>query len=55
MVNWRTSTYSDANGGNCIETASTNGVVLIRDTTNRDGALLTVSAKAWASFTASLR
>jgi hypothetical protein len=55
MVNWRTSTYSDANGGNCIETASADGVVLVRDTTNRDGGLLTFNVEAWASFTASIR
>ncbi len=55
MVNWRTSTYSDANGGNCVETASADGVILVRDTTSRDGAVLAVTAEAWTSFTASLR
>lgn len=55
MVNWRTSTYSDANGGNCVETASTDSAVLVRDTANRAGAVLAVTAGAWASFTASLR
>ena len=54
MVNWRTSTYSDANGGNCVETASADGVILVRDTTNRDGAVLAISAQAWKAFTASL-
>jgi len=55
MVNWRTSTYSDANGGNCVETASAGGVVLVRDTTDRGGAVLGFGAEAWAAFTASLR
>lgn len=55
MVNWRTSTYSDANGGNCVEIASTDGVILVRDTVNRAGEVLTLTAGAWASFTASLR
>jgi hypothetical protein len=48
--NWRKSTYSDANGGDCIEVASTD-VILVRDTTDRSGAMLTVSVKAWQTFT----
>lgn len=55
MGGWRKSTYSSANGGDCVETASTDGVILVRDTTNRAGAVLTLTAGAWASFTASLR
>ncbi len=55
MGGWRKSTYSSANGGQCVETASAGGVILVRDTTNRAGAVLAVTAEAWASFTASLR
>lgn len=55
MGGWRKSTYSSANGGDCVETASTDGVILVRDTTNRAGAVLTLTAGAWAAFTASLR
>ncbi len=55
MGGWRKSTYSSANGGDCVETASTDGLILVRDTVNREGTLLTVSAEAWASFTTSLR
>ena len=43
---WRKSSYSD-NGGQCVETANGNGVVLVRDTANRDGATLSVPADAW--------
>jgi hypothetical protein len=50
----RKSTYSDANGGNCVEVASANGV-MVRDTTDRDGETLTVSASAWAEFVTRLR
>jgi hypothetical protein len=46
---------SSANGGDCVETASGNGVVLVRDTVDPDGAVLGFSAQAWAAFTASLR
>jgi hypothetical protein len=53
MGDWRKSTYSDANGGNCVEVASGN-VILVRDTTNRDGVTLSVPVDAWQRFTASL-
>lgn len=54
-MDWRKSTYSDANGGSCVETASGDGAVQVRDTTNRAGVTLNVPAAAWARFTASLR
>lgn len=57
MGDWRKSTYSDGSGGNCVETASDddNGVIMVRDTTNRDGGTLAFSADAWAAFTAGLQ
>jgi hypothetical protein len=56
-MDWRKSTYSDANGGACVETASDsgNGVIMVRDTTSRDGVTLSVPAEAWKRFTATLR
>jgi Domain of unknown function (DUF397) len=50
MGNWRKSTYSDANGGDCVELASDSGTVMVRDTTNRDGEALTFTAAAWGTF-----
>ena len=55
MGDWRKSTYSDGNGGSCVEVADDDAVVLVRDTTDRDGATITVSAAGWQRFTASLR
>jgi hypothetical protein len=52
---WRKSSYSGNGGQNCVETASDDGAILVRDTTDRDGVMLSVSLGAWASFTASLR
>jgi hypothetical protein len=54
MGDWRKSTYSDGNGGDCVETASGERVILVRDTADRDGTTLTVPADAWRVFTASL-
>ena len=53
--NWRKSSYSGANGGSCVETASGAGMILVRDTTDRDGFTLNVPADEWARFTDSLR
>jgi hypothetical protein len=55
MGQWRKSTYSDANGGDCVETASGDGVILVRDTADRGGAVLGFSAEAWVRFTDALR
>ena len=55
MGDWRKSSYSDGNGGACIETAAGAGAVLVRDTTDRDGTTLSIPAGAWQRFTASLR
>jgi Domain of unknown function (DUF397) len=55
MGDWRKSSYSDGNGGACVETASGDGVILVRDTTNRDGGTLTFTAQVWHTFATSLR
>jgi Domain of unknown function (DUF397) len=55
MVGWRKSTYSGSNGGQCVETASGDGMVLVRDTTNRDGETLAFSAETWQEFITTLR
>ena len=50
---WRTSSYSGTSGGNCVEVASSDGI-LVRDTTDRNGGALSFSAEAWAAFLATL-
>jgi Domain of unknown function (DUF397) len=47
--NWRKSSYSGSNGGECVEVA-TDGSVFVRDTTDRTGPVLTFTADAWRSF-----
>jgi hypothetical protein len=53
-LRWRKSSFS-GNGGNCLEIGQTEDAILVRDTKDRDGAVLTVSADAWAEFTAALK
>lgn len=55
MEGWRKSTYSGSNGGDCVETASDSGVILVRDTTNRDGGTLSFTSGAWQAFTSTLK
>jgi len=55
MGDWRKSSYSDGNGGACVEVADVASMVLVRDTTNRDGWLLTFTESSWHAFTASLK
>jgi hypothetical protein len=54
-MDWRKSSFSGANGGACIEAASGDGTIIVRDTADRDGTTLSVPAGAWQAFTASLR
>lgn len=53
-MDWRKSTYSTGNGGACVEVASED-VVMVRDTTNRDGGTLGFSATAWEQFLGTIR
>jgi hypothetical protein len=41
--------------GNCVEVADTTEAVMVRDTTDRAGAVLNVSAEAWKRFTTSIK
>jgi hypothetical protein len=52
---WRKSSYSGSSGGDCVETASASGAVLVRDTTDRAGVTLTIPAAAWQTFVTELR
>jgi hypothetical protein len=53
-MEWRKSSYSNANGGSCVEVAPADGVA-VRDTTDRDGMTLQFTAAAWQDFTRRLR
>jgi hypothetical protein len=52
-MNWRKASYS-GNGEACVEVATADAV-LIRDTTDRGGAVLSIPAEAWERFTAGLK
>lgn len=52
---WRKSSYSENGGANCVEAASGGGVVLVRDTTDREGGQLGFAADAWTAFMATIK
>ena len=52
-VGW-VSSYSTGTGGSCVE-VSAPGDILVRDTTDREGASLMFRAPAWRRFLATLR
>lgn len=47
-IAWRKSSASAQ--GNCVEVAAAAGAVLVRDTKNRDGAVLTFTQSEWSAF-----
>jgi hypothetical protein len=55
-VTWVKSSYSDGNGGNCIEIAPVfPDTVPIRDSKNPDGPVLLVTRSAWSAFLSGVR
>jgi hypothetical protein len=51
---WRTSSYSN-NGGNCVAVTTAEGIVGVRDTKDRAGAVLAFPPEAWKRFAASVK
>jgi hypothetical protein len=52
---WRKSSHSGNGGEGCVEVSGTVIGVLVRDTTNRAAAALTIPAGAWRTLLAEIR
>ncbi len=52
-ADWRKSSYSNG-AGECVEVAQGDGV-RVRDTKDRDGMVLRVSAETWRAFASALK
>lgn len=52
---WRKSSRSNGNGGACVEVADNlPGVVLVRDSKDRAGGILSFGPAAWRAFVATV-
>ncbi|MFI1467091.1 DUF397 domain-containing protein [Streptomyces wuyuanensis] len=47
---WRKSSYSGAEGGECLEVAETHGAVWVRDSKQPEEAKLSFGEAAWGDF-----
>ena len=54
-VRWRKSSRSGAEGGDCVEVASVDPAVALRDSKNPDGPTLILNATAWLTFTREIK
>ncbi|MFF3344732.1 DUF397 domain-containing protein [Streptomyces sp. NPDC002779] len=52
-LNWFKSSYSDGEGGQCLEVAVTPSTIHLRDSKNPSGPRLTLTPTAWSAFLAS--
>jgi hypothetical protein len=52
---WRKSSYSNANGGDCVEVRNVRDVIAVRDTKNRAGTVLSFPARALGTFAADIK
>lgn len=51
QADWRKSSYSNGNGGNCVEVArNLPGIVAFRDSKDRNGPALIFTAAEWEAF-----
>jgi Domain of unknown function (DUF397) len=54
-IDWRKSSYSGGQGGNCVEVADNESRVVVRDTRNRTGPVLRFTPDAWRRFAKQLK
>ncbi|WP_103531866.1 DUF397 domain-containing protein [Streptomyces sp. SM11] len=53
---WRSSSYSNTNGGECVEVSDDfPGLVPVRDSKNPTGPALVLQATAWDAFVSSIK
>jgi hypothetical protein len=56
VINWRKSSRSGGNGGECVEVGQVPGIVAVRDTKDdRTGPVLGFAPGAWERFTEALK
>ncbi|MEV4878268.1 DUF397 domain-containing protein [Streptomyces cyaneofuscatus] len=55
-THWRSSSYSNSNGGECVEISDDfPGLIPVRDSKNPTGPTLIIQAAAWDAFISSIK
>ena len=54
-MTWRTASYSSNGGGNCVEVAATDHIMIRDSKDNGAGPVLGFTPAAWQAFTAGLK
>ena len=55
-ADWRKSSFSNGNGGNCVEVArNLPGIVAVRDSKDRNGPALILTTAEWQAFVSGVR
>ncbi|APU16534.1 DUF397 domain-containing protein [Actinoalloteichus fjordicus] len=54
-ANWRTSSHSGGNGGECVEIGHASGLVGIRDSKHRKGGTLAVTLETFGALIVSIK
>lgn len=54
-ITWHRSTASGGGGGNCVEVAAVDGSVLVRNSRDPLGSVLSFSCHQWAAFLQGMR
>lgn len=54
-ITWHKSTASGSGGGNCVEVAAVDGSVLVRNSRNPLGSVLSFSCQKWTAFVEGMR
>ncbi len=52
---WRKSSYSGTSGDSCVELGQSQRGVLVRDTTDRSGPVLSFTSETWREFLAQVK
>lgn len=55
LISWRKSTHSGGGGTNCVEVGDSGTNILVRDTNDRDGAVLDMRSTDWEQFISRLK
>jgi len=54
-LNWRKSSRSNGTGGDCVEVVATPATVLVRDSKDPRGPMLSFQPTQWTAFIAAVR